>query len=564
VRQIVSRSAGPWALLLAALVMSAGPLRAAEAPIDAPDLRLVPADAAGFATVQVAGVAGKLGFKETRGVPLLAVWEKRFGVRAADLERFTLVFVTLSDDPVNVCRTSKPCDRQRVLKALAPDAQAVKRNGKVFHVNDNGAAVHFADDRTFLAGPEKLVTQVVEKRGPEDKTRLAAALRRAADHDLFVWSKALDPEERPAKVVTSYKAGPGGAKVPALAPGALALFGDLPAPAGIEAADASLDVGDRTVLRVRLDFAEEESAKRGAKLVRVATDGLRAMLLMGVAELSALDADEDLFGVTDAENAAEVAKAAPDLLPVLRAAERALQKVRVEAEGTTVPVTVTVPVGAKKLRAALAAGLALATMNNGDGPSPDGDALLPFLPSRRPPAPAPAACPGPSCPAVRPGFLSPTGTNAVPLPEPLPMPRAGQAPTMMPVLPASNWGPGIAAGPTPYQGSASPALVQTQDPRPVPPGPAAGPVKLTVANVTKEPALLFSEGENGKLVFSRKVPAGEAVDVETTAGKRWVAVFAERPAGEAHLAAGDKPWLLRPATRDEAKMPAAGVSNTRY
>jgi hypothetical protein len=92
--------------------------------------------------------------------------------------------------------------------------------------------------------------------------------------------------------------------------------------------------------------------------------------------------------------------------------------------------------------------------------------------------------------------------------------------------------------------------------------PVGGPVKLTVANVTKEAALLFVEGDNGKLVFSRKVPAGEAVDVETAAGQRWVAIFAERPAGESHVAdAAGAPWLLRTGPANEDKMPRAVGTN---
>jgi len=86
------------------------------------------------------------------------------------------------------------------------------------------------------------------------------------------------------------------------------------------------------------------------------------------------------------------------------------------------------------------------------------------------------------------------------------------------------------------------------------------PVKLTVANVTKEPALLFSEGDNGKLVFHRKIPAGEAVDVETATGKRWVAVFAENPSGETCVvAANNAPWLLRSASREPAKATTSAI-----
>jgi hypothetical protein len=81
----------------------------------------------------------------------------------------------------------------------------------------------------------------------------------------------------------------------------------------------------------------------------------------------------------------------------------------------------------------------------------------------------------------------------------------------------------------------------------LPAAPAAPKaVKLTVANVTQDNVLLFYEGENGKLVFSQKVPYGEAVDVETTTGKRWVAIFIMNPASETHVVTDSVPWLLRP------------------
>jgi hypothetical protein len=69
---------------------------------------------------------------------------------------------------------------------------------------------------------------------------------------------------------------------------------------------------------------------------------------------------------------------------------------------------------------------------------------------------------------------------------------------------------------------------------------------LTVANVRKEPALLFTMTNEGKLTFAQRLPAGELIDVDVQVGQRWVAVFTDKPAGETftpHQAAST--WLLR-------------------
>ena len=177
-RQFRLRSLGALlAVVLSAVTGGSAPAKPAS-PIEAADLRLVPADAAGIVTLRVAAVADKLGLKEARALGLLSNWQSAFaGVRTMELERFTVVFPNMNDEPVSIYRTTKPCDRETVLKALAPDAKSVKRGGKVFHVNAAGAAVHFADDCVFLYGPDKQVADVVAKRGAEGKTHLAVALR---------------------------------------------------------------------------------------------------------------------------------------------------------------------------------------------------------------------------------------------------------------------------------------------------------------------------------------------------------------------------------------------------
>src|SRR5262249_21206381 len=147
-RQFGLRFIGAGVLLAVVMSTVAGGGRAADvsSPIEAPDLRLVPADATGLLTMRVAAIADKLGLQDARGLGLLSNWQNAFaGVRTTELERFTVIFPTGSDDPVSLYRMSKSCDREKILKALAPDAKSVKHGGKVFHVNADGAAVHFAD-----------------------------------------------------------------------------------------------------------------------------------------------------------------------------------------------------------------------------------------------------------------------------------------------------------------------------------------------------------------------------------------------------------------------------------
>jgi hypothetical protein len=569
-------------VLLAVAVMgtAAGGLRAADTSPspEPPDLSLVPADASGFVTARVAAIADKLGLKEVRGLAVLANWQSGFaGVRTTDLERFSVIFMTPSEG-VSVYRTAKACDREAVLKALAPEAKPVKRCDKIYHVNAAGAAVHFVSDRLFLYGPDKLVTEVVGKRGPEGLSRLAKAVRQAAEHDVFVWSRAAEAEQAassPAPAAAGRRAvtcckprGRNSGGVPTLGEllqnqGALALWGDFPVPAGVEAADAFLDLGEKTILGARLYFTDEDSARSGAKLVRVGRDGARAMLLMAQTELSALDCLPELAqAASDDADYAAIAALVPNVLPLIRPLEKALDRAAIEADGTTVPVVVTLPANAKKVRGVLIAGLTWLAAS-GDGAS--------FLPFRAwgPGAAAPVTSAAPTAP-VAPPVCSPAGClPSLDGPPPVPPPpgtramRAIADTTPRPitlgdpqVVRSANGAPVVSSLPAATSMALPPPFVAAAPTAPSPAG--SGPVKLTVANVTKEPALLFSEGENGKLNFHRKMPAGEAVDVETTAGKRWVAVFAENPAGETHVAAtADAPWLLRPAGREPAKAAAA-------
>jgi tetratricopeptide (TPR) repeat protein len=76
---------------------------------------------------------------------------------------------------------------------------------------------------------------------------------------------------------------------------------------------------------------------------------------------------------------------------------------------------------------------------------------------------------------------------------------------------------------------------------------SSGVQKVTVVNLRKEPALLFRMPENGKMTFVRKLPPGEAADVETAASQeRCIAIFPDKQVGEVFDSTrAETIWLLR-------------------
>jgi hypothetical protein len=95
---------------------------------------------------------------------------------------------------------------------------------------------------------------------------------------------------------------------------------------------------------------------------------------------------------------------------------------------------------------------------------------------------------------------------------------------------------------------------QADDSLPTPPEASADPIlvkektraTLAVANVRKEEVVLFTVDDKGELTFVQKLPHGEAIDLETTKGQRWVAVFLSDPYRESFTVTGEKAtWLIR-------------------
>jgi hypothetical protein len=106
--------------------------------------------------------------------------------------------------------------------------------------------------------------------------------------------------------------------------------------------------------------------------------------------------------------------------------------------------------------------------------------------------------------------VSSSSTNTLP---PMPIPAIASESTIAPLVPISS-----------------------ADKEPV-------KVTMTIANVCSKEALLYTINEKCELVFDRRIPAGEAVEVLTPPGKRWVAVY-ESSLPPVTFAAGPKPIVV--------------------
>jgi hypothetical protein len=288
----------------------------------------------------------------------------------------------------------------------------------------------------------------------------------------------------------------------------------VPMPDGVDSGTVVVDVGDQLILNVSLHSPNDECARKSAKMLRAFAGLIRGELLsqismLDMAESFPKDLARDLSGLP---------------VKLIRPAEKAWQEARVHIDGKMVTLSVTTAVDTKTLSSELDA---LRDVTASADPISMCYSPLPFfwyfaenisLPSRH------------------------SREQAVPY-DPL---SNGQA---IPPAPAYPVGPQYMP-PPPNARNAIPQLAPpAPEPMPTPvavPPPASLPVKLTVANVRKEAALLFTVGDNGKLTFAQKIPPGEAVDLQTTSGQRWIAVFTDNPAGETFQPTqATETWLLR-------------------
>jgi hypothetical protein len=284
----------------------------------------------------------------------------------------------------------------------------------------------------------------------------------------------------------------------------------VPQLADVEAVTTAFDCGKEVKLNLSAQCSDEDCVRPLAKTARGLVDLLRAQLLM----MSGL---KDVKGLVPDFNDVELGWVPWKLLRVI---VKGLDDAKVQAEGKSLTVCVAIPLEARTLRREIERTLTRLT----DSGKLDLSSVLPAFATRPQ-----------GVPALGSGWNSPT-------------------PAAPPPPPISAWNTfGPPADPLtakPQEGAKSPQGVQqalaTEPASSPPPKEVAEPVKLTVANVRKETALLFEMDRDGKLSFVQKLPAGEAVDVKTIATRRLIALFPDKAVGESFEATTSATiWLLR-------------------
>jgi hypothetical protein len=257
-------------------------------------------------------------------------------------------------------------------------------------------------------------------------------------------------------------------------------------PGTLESGQFAIDLGDQQMLELRLTFRDDASARKSVKFARRLLDLFRA-------ELLGLVADE----LEEAEPGERPAYL-DQVVPLGGELEKCLQKATPRTERSAIVVAVPMKVEAKRVRTGL---VSVAQLLVGS----------------------------------RPGlFFAPASRDDLPMPTQLGEGREGVA------VSPSRWGGSPVPPPPPPGGP----LAATN---PSPPPPSVSAVaKLTVANVRKEPVMLFTVDGQGELTFVKKLPAGEADDLKTTVGQRWVAVFTSEPYHVKFVVSQPEViWLLR-------------------
>jgi hypothetical protein len=173
-----------WALL------ATPPEAAAQPAGGAPELALVPADAAGFVHVRAADIWKSDLFTELRktweraGAKAIADLDKQFVPAPSSFARAT-GFVVLSPDkgplPYGVVAFSAPFQPSDVAKSYLPNGRARKSGGKTIYTSPQAGdvALYFPDNKTIVVSSREGITEYLSKPVAKDGP-LAGALKLAA------------------------------------------------------------------------------------------------------------------------------------------------------------------------------------------------------------------------------------------------------------------------------------------------------------------------------------------------------------------------------------------------
>jgi hypothetical protein len=550
------------------LTLAGGPRLAAGPEERSGGLGLVPGGA-GFVTVRVADLLRKVG-----GVSILKTMCKKCGVKLEDVDRITVLLPNSEEDytPLMIVSSTKPFVVRDILAAFVPAAEETQVAGQPVHVSSkNGNAVRFVNSRLLIAGNKEWLTAYLKQPLPPVRkdNEQAAALASAAGHDIVAWADTMwawDIEEIKGGKLGDY---------------------------GIESVTLTIDVGSRVDCALRLACTDEVKASKMVPIVRGMVNMTRGELLM-------------VLGLHDAANILgdEVPSELSGLpWSLVRLGEAALQQVNVRVTRSAVTTTASLRMDGKALRAELeklvppeiAAALASGEIEFPSASSPKQDepgatagallgagagALLPRSPGATPIGGAIGAAAesraeqqsltlediakmagsNVSDDVIIAKIKKSETTYSLSAEQLVWLKQQDVSDKVIRAMQTAGIEPATPAVNLPKSDSSGPPLPRSvpRSPFAFAPAPVPARFQATVANMRKEPALLFELAEDGKMTFRQKVTPGEAIDVEMVSGKRWIAIFADTPEG---LSFEPKEpgavWLLR--TRNIERLDVAPV-----
>jgi prepilin-type processing-associated H-X9-DG protein len=279
------------------------------------DLERVPRDAVGFLSIRVADLWNSPLLKEGRPVLLKQAPEMRqtmirsLGAAPEQIERLTFIVMEMGpgSDPVALVATRKPYDRKTVLGILEDGSKTEMYLRHTLHVSQNGRrAVHLYDESTYVFGNTKEVKEFLGF--PRDRTAgpLTDALRQATG--------------KHAQVL-----GVNGVAISRFINRELARqLEELPPPAKpflpllkARSATAVLDLGEKAIVDVRVQFGNDKEAAAGIKAVQAAR------------QLASV-------GLTGQIARAEREPGMKSVVALFKLLERALKSAKIEQKGTAV------------------------------------------------------------------------------------------------------------------------------------------------------------------------------------------------------------------------------------
>jgi hypothetical protein len=435
----------------------------------------------------------QLGLKrDGSDTPLLNRWRDRVGIPLENVDHFAVIVL----DPeagrrALVVRTTRPIEPGRVRVVLGAGTAGRQEGGTVYQAR-HGLTVAFPKPTLAILADSPGTMKAC--LGGIDSLR---DLEEQAGHDLFFMVRALPPPRGEGRSGGCW----------CKAPPKVSLAG-IPLPLDVKYATGCVDVADAVDVWVKVACADAECARKVVGLASTFLDLGRGILLAGSGQFNLMA----VMGEEGNEEAKKIREMLP--LDLAKPVVEALGQASLGVHGKTARLHLRLPIAGARAGKELKNYWSLA---GGTAEVPDGPGLIFDAPSR-PVAPVtPCAGPPPACPAP----LPPAPPVTAPLPLSAPLPR--DVPLPVP----------------PVRGTVVVPPVQPLQPCVPPVG------RLTVANCRKEPVVLFRVQTGGRLVFERKVEAGDAVDVQTSFGESWAAVFLSAPYRAQRVFQGAPVWLLR-------------------